>query len=278
MGAPGADYFSTGTMVIIPSSRIFDDLVNEYKYGSFNYNQWRARDGILCRNYFKKRHAQIDGSFFSSMYHFHGYFKPWFNVKNPPPRSEKRPYTGPEYKNWWKLYQDIHDELFSRMWNGVKGSYGIVKKQPYDDVDNKDKTPSTHLWVMRHSRFNYTQEIPEDERDDAFEPLPNGVVLVTAKKPGLSCDQVCKTDKQHPNCHRQGLLLPTINSCTTLRKQFGGGLECKSCAFSAQQPAYPAVGGKVCFISTLVSDSPDLPTCEATSPSLKRLCACASQS
>ena len=69
MGSPA--YFKTGVMVVDPNQDVFGDLIREYRYGSFNYNQWRARDGILYRNYFQGRQVSID-QFMHNVHHFYG--------------------------------------------------------------------------------------------------------------------------------------------------------------------------------------------------------------
>ena len=94
----------SGTMIVQPSKTVFEELFIEYKYGDFNYNQWRARDGILLRNYFGTRHVMLT---MTGFLHYHGYFKPWFNKDNPPARSEKYPSFDKSYQVCTSMYSAV---------------------------------------------------------------------------------------------------------------------------------------------------------------------------
>eukprot|EP00667_Euglena_gracilis_P007592 EG_transcript_7670 len=253
IGATGSAYFQTGTMVIQPSIEVFEDLYREYRYGKFNYNQWRARDGILCRNYFGTQHVMYPSA---PLHHYSGYFKPWFNKDKPPARSEKYPDFGHYYQLWWKTYEEVHLTALISFWDG---------RSPYGGLRTLDShvTPHTHLWLQRYAKMNYTRKLSRTIAQETNLTTPHLRLL-----PGTACDTACAAEGLA--CREDALQWWSVNGCPTLLEQF----KCSKCAVAHNKDWTPGKERGECQTNFL-HDVRFRPRCNASAPSpATRLCPC----
>eukprot|EP00742_Colponemidia_sp_Colp-10_P014553 GILJ01016540.1.p1 GENE.GILJ01016540.1~~GILJ01016540.1.p1 ORF type:complete len:773 (+),score=117.94 GILJ01016540.1:196-2319(+) len=109
----GGDYFQTGLLIAKPDRQLFADLYLEFRLGLFQYNQWRARDGVLMRTCFMAHHTNIEHPV-DRLYHFYGFVKPWFNKdgKYKYGKGDEKLSYNPNYWDWWRRYEELHFRYF----------------------------------------------------------------------------------------------------------------------------------------------------------------------
>jgi hypothetical protein len=162
----GNDYFQTALLVVRPSKLLFADIYLEYRYGTFGYNQWRARDGILLRNCFMQYHRNIGHP--DELHHYYGDLKPWFN-KDGTHRHAREPLSFDAfYHMWWSRYEGVHQRFFVDMpllegegpptYGGQNGKLiqELRKRWTKDGfvagLPNPGQvTPKDFLWMQRYS-------------------------------------------------------------------------------------------------------------------------------
>lgn len=131
------EYFQTGLMILKPSMDIFVDLYLEFRYGKFGYNQWRARDGILIRNCFLKSNDGISHP--AGIFHFYGYFKPWFDFRKSRKITKEPIQFDGMYTKWWDAYEELHLSLFQYLPLSPNSYYGGGKKNRKQHLKEQSK-------------------------------------------------------------------------------------------------------------------------------------------
>jgi len=269
VGDTNDDYFQTAFLVVHPNREAFDDLVEEYKHGAFNYNQWRARDGILLRNCFKGQHEDLavepDGHF---LHHYYGFFKPWFNKDKPPRRSQNPLPFGKMYSRWWEAYEELHYQHFVSLPH--KGKYGGKKvKAP--------RAPEKYFWVQRNSDFEYLRLTYRAWAEENNFTIPSLEVIVG--EAGKSCEDVCHVTLGK-SCREDALRFSSVNSCEPWALHKTTCSKCMRHVMAAEQPVMyddaPRAfeKGKVCSMHPLW-DASDLPKCDKKPlPDKFRVCPC----
>ncbi|KAH9577490.1 hypothetical protein LSM04_006741 [Trypanosoma melophagium] len=114
-------YFQTGLIILQPSMKIFLDLYLEFRLGSYGYNRWQARDGILFRTCFRTIGELAVRP--PAVHHFTGTPKPWFNLERLDHSMEPmgvymkrqlpQSWRDHAYRyEWWTRYELLHRESF----------------------------------------------------------------------------------------------------------------------------------------------------------------------
>eukprot|EP01064_Diplonema_japonicum_P039249 TRINITY_DN9794_c1_g1_i1.p1 TRINITY_DN9794_c1_g1~~TRINITY_DN9794_c1_g1_i1.p1 ORF type:complete len:378 (+),score=69.38 TRINITY_DN9794_c1_g1_i1:37-1170(+) len=154
-------YFATGTMVMRPDAGIMADLVRFYdavrtnKTDRWGFRGPNARDGLVMRYFISGRVVSIKSL---PADHLSGSWKPWYNshgdqsevkdlakfLKDTPKQNK------PATARWWRSYEAMHKAVFvgdseeTAAWGNKWG--GVV-------------TPQTHVWMLRGTKWEYTQEL-----------------------------------------------------------------------------------------------------------------------
>ncbi|KEG08145.1 putative glycogenin glucosyltransferase [Trypanosoma grayi] len=113
-------YFQTGLMILQPSLKVFLDLYLEFRLGSYGYNRWQARDGLLFRACFNTIGEMLKRP--RGVYHFTGTPKPWFNLERLDHSLQvmgvwMRKQLSQSWRDnanryeWWTLYESLHVEV-----------------------------------------------------------------------------------------------------------------------------------------------------------------------
>ena len=96
-----------------------------------------------------------------------GFFKPWYDMKHPPhfkpSQATGAVEFGQAYRMWWEYYEQFHVAHFQAGEEPLEGWGGKAAGQAH---------PSTHVWVMRHSKDQYVQRLWSEilkERDVVYE-------------------------------------------------------------------------------------------------------------
>lgn len=307
----GGDYFQTALLILKPNWHIFLDLYLEYRYGSFGYNQWRARDGILFRNCLMSMHDNI-GHPTNSVFHFYGFIKPWFNKDAVYKHAKDKQEFEAHYKVWWERYERLHTTYFAPLaaaniaadpnykygetaLNSKKnGKFLPLGIKSFDEAKRVD--PFHYMWIQRFSggseylrptfrKYAELRNIPSLKDQD--------ISIVVAKKEKLSCDAVCSD--QGSACVADALQHSALNDCQYVYRGTIGGQRCTTCTSVFDNPAAPFVKGGVwsdnaaggsaktkvvagveCF-SNFLHEPTAMPLCNATAPGIgRRICACRS--
>lgn len=269
----GSEYFQTALLILRPNIHIFLDLYLEYRYGTFGYNQWRARDGILFRNCLMKMHDNI-GHPTNAVFHFYGFIKPWFNKDAVYKHVKDEALVFDEhYHTWWRRYERLHREHFAelslreKLTQGSLYRYGEsalvvpsgkrAKTSPplpigiasYEQLANVD--PRQYMWMQRYSGgseyLRPTFETYAKARNGSMEM--NGVTIVLSLEM-QSCDAACNVQSGGKRqCVAALLAHSRLNDCEF---SFGGGMgtvQCTSCRASYDSDASPYI--KVAKVATL---------------------------
>eukprot|EP00759_Apiculatamorpha_spiralis_P052354 PhF_6_TR566/c0_g1_i1/m.556 len=280
-GGKASYYFQSGLMVLIPNTRVFEDLMrmlrNDDKYHDIN-----GRDGELLRDYFTVHYSSIHHKFSRHLspedeseelhrvvcFHYRGDFKPWFNKVTPHvkllgKRRDDVQDMGRAYYMWWEVYEDMHLHLWANetelMGYGPKDSWG---RTPH---------PGTHVWMMRGSEHGYTQPLTAADITFRNSTLFN-ISVFTSNEEHSSCQTICTHHDK--SCVSDDLLLLQSNSCAALQSMFPACTQCIARPFPISD-AYPAFNSKtkVCFVNP-IGNRTSWPSCEATNSDLLRLCSC----
>eukprot|EP00759_Apiculatamorpha_spiralis_P052359 PhF_6_TR566/c0_g1_i6/m.563 len=279
-GGKASYYFQSGLMVLIPNTRVFEDLMrmlrNDDKYHDIN-----GRDGELLRDYFTVHYSSIHHKFSRHLspedeseelhrvvcFHYRGDFKPWFNKVTPHvkllgKRRDDVQDMGRAYYMWWEVYEDMHLHLWANetelMGYGPKDSWG---RTPH---------PGTHVWMMRGSEHGYTQ--PLTAADITFRNITLDNLLVIRSKAGDSCSLACSSKRR--TCYEDALWMVSSNSISVLTELF------PQCVDIDPQP-FPPLSSFPGFISkdskcvlNPLANYVTWPLCSASMPSVERICSC----
>ena len=271
----GSDYFQTGLLIVKPSRELFAELYNEFRFGSFGYDQWRARDGILLRNCFLEHHGNIAHPT-DCIYHFYGFVKPWFN-KDAVYRLAKgeRQTFGPEYRAWWVLYEKVHKQFPFRENDELYGGSAVTNKfqryltpsQIRSGADSRD-----FMWMQRYSVGNeYLRPTFQKMASLRNQSLTPGSKVILHE--GLDCNSSCKMEGLH--CSESELALSTVNDCIYSGQHSLGGQKCSGCVASFENSAAPYISKSGECHYNFLHDSKFLPSCGAPVDGKKtRLCVC----
>jgi hypothetical protein len=294
-------YFQTALMVVQPNRDIFIDIYLEFRYGSFNYNQWRARDGILLRNCLMKSVKGVGHP--SGLFHFYGFTKPWFNSKKKPKKlsADYMLTYDDHYRDWWRIYETLHLRFLAAL-PPPPGGYAPptvwrdelskkwIKKKSQGHVD-----PREFMWLQRFNRASeYIRPVTTVREHMMQQSLPSLKVVVGDG--GASCDTACEAAGLH--CRSDALLFAAVNSQAALLKhlesvseddlpQHGKKKQKKQkktpklpthCDVQDAAPYLPVLdldhANKWRCIRHAGDDMLELPACNATVDTRRRVCAC----
>eukprot|EP01061_Rhynchopus_euleeides_P016611 TRINITY_DN2792_c0_g2_i1.p1 TRINITY_DN2792_c0_g2~~TRINITY_DN2792_c0_g2_i1.p1 ORF type:complete len:419 (+),score=47.51 TRINITY_DN2792_c0_g2_i1:37-1293(+) len=161
-------YFASGTMVLRPSASIHDELISFYqtvrqnKTDKWGFRGINARDGLVLRYFIAGRVVGIPSI---PGYHASGSWKPWYNlngdhseVKNLAAflRGEPQSNRKGAAAHFWEAYEEMHKELFQD---------DPPESAAWDAKWQGEYTPHTHLWLLRGTKWEYTQRIGEWRKD-----------------------------------------------------------------------------------------------------------------
>lgn len=292
----GNDYFQTALMVVRPNRAVFLDVYLEFRYGSFNYNQWRARDGILIRNCFLKSVQGIGHP--SGLHHFYGFTKPWFNHKKKPRKltPEYMLTFDKSYRSFWRYYEDVHLQFIVPLLPPADGEPPYGGKGIWRDEESKrwiaEKShgvvrPADFMWIQRYSKgAEYLRPVTRVRDAMMNKTLPSLHVVVAPL--AASCEAACST--AHLVCREDALVFGSVNSCQGVDSawraaprdrhepdRFSG----RGCEVTDSDRAAPQIrvrrgggAGPICVI-TAGDDLLGRPWCNATAGSdTRRVCAC----
>lgn len=277
----GSSYFQTGLMIVRPNRLVFIDLFLEYLFGSFNYNQWRGRDGILFRNCFLLSHKSIHHP--TQQHHYYGLVKPWFN-KDVKRKSDKETLNFDEYYiRWWTVYEQLHRRYFVPLSNsfldGSEEIYGGAAATPkrlqeLNIVPPVD--PAKYMWLQRYSKANEYLR-PTQRQYEALRNYTLPTLQVVLGERGQSCTDACAD--RHLACRNDSLSFTAANSCdgilATLRRD-NNTARCRQCVFeesTVDVPRYETEGA-TCRVNYLHAAT-RAPICSApTRRTFRRVCTC----
>ncbi len=272
----GTDYFQTGLLIVKPSKALFFELFDELRFGSFGYNQWRGRDGILLRNCFLEHHGNIAHPT-DSVFHFYGFVKPWFNkdATYKLSRGEKKSF-GTEYHMWWKIYEQLHERYFAKLkWDGIYGGTAVTNKfQKYLSAA-EIKAGVNHRDFMWMQHFSGGSEYlrPTFRKMVSLANRSLGASSTIVFNEGLDCNQSCR--KEGRQCSQHELSFPVVNDCTFLFSGILGGRSCAACVPSYNDAAAPFVSRRNHCHFNFMHDTNFFPTCEApVDQKFSRVCVC----
>lgn len=266
------DYFQTALLIVKPSREVFLDLYIEYRYGSFGYNQWRARDGILFRNCLMTMHDNI-GHPVHSVFHFYGYIKPWFNKDLAYKHTKEKLVFDKQYLIWWERYERLHTQYFAdiairdRKKDAPDYQYGetaLQKKRAKGflpmGISNfeelADVSPREYMWLQRFSggsEYHRPTFRKVAEMRNVPLRLPDDVRIVVSSIASASCEEVCNKevrpvagggDGSRWVCVDKLLQHSSLNDCTYVYKGRLGPESCATCAYNFDSRAAPFVKGK----------------------------------
>ena len=282
----GSGYFQTALLILRPSKDLFMDVYLEYRFGTFGYNQWRARDGILLRTCFLPRHNNIGHP--KELHHYYGDIKPWFNKDAKHKHAREKQVYDSFYKMWWDRYEDVHLRYFATMplakedaspYGGRVVDREIRKRFGLSSTD--PVTPQGYMWLQRYSKgseyLRPTKAQYEIVRD---KDLPGMKILVdgmptsdvsTPKSGGSSCEDLCGANSLR--CAEEAFFYTKVNSCAGINATIGGG--CRSCSVGFVDPATPRVEWlpdqkTAACVSSFLHDP--IPQCNASH--VGRVCPC----
>ena len=189
-GHSSRGYFHTGAMVIRPSSKLLDELLNFYnternsKEDKYKFRSTNGRDGLVMR-YFIDARVVFLGNRYSAQQvtadwvvglHLSGTWKPWYNrwgdrseLKAVHESLRSSEHFGKGHSKWWAAYELLHREYFtsdddSEEWTQKWGA---------------ETSPNTHVWMLRDTEWEYTQKFGEyreaafkESHGDTLPPLP----------------------------------------------------------------------------------------------------------
>ncbi|CUG53605.1 glycogenin glucosyltransferase, putative [Bodo saltans] len=268
-------YFQTGMMLIVPSAKSFQWLMDEFRNNP-HQRDMNGRDGRLIRDYFKDRYVNLDSALSAHLgihepldsvigFHYRGEFKPWFNKEFPPnhpaygDRSGKimEQELGEAYRMWWAAYELLHRTKLAEHDLGPKRATDIPAGY------NSAKT----VWLMRHTSRSYLQTLSDVDIAERNRTYPG--LRIEVGDAGKSCDETCAN--QQSVCRQDALSFAEVNHCDLLKKVFG----CHKCTMNypgSEEPAYDVLT-RVCYRNPLDYKA-QRPTCNATMSGHERLCPC----
>eukprot|EP01059_Diplonema_ambulator_P015011 TRINITY_DN26083_c0_g1_i1.p1 TRINITY_DN26083_c0_g1~~TRINITY_DN26083_c0_g1_i1.p1 ORF type:complete len:387 (+),score=134.93 TRINITY_DN26083_c0_g1_i1:1187-2347(+) len=161
LGSSKGGYFATGTMVLRPNTTVLTDLLRFYdavrtnKTDKWGFRGPNARDGLVMRYFIAGRVVPLKSL---PAHHLSGSWKPWYNshgdqsevkdlakfLKDHP--KEDKPAT----RAWWEAYEALHKERFADDPDEVAA---------WDKKWGTEISPKTHVWMLRSTKWEYTQEI-----------------------------------------------------------------------------------------------------------------------
>lgn len=284
----GGDYFQTALLVLRPDLTTFIDLYLEYRYGTFGYNQWRARDGILFRNCLMDLHNNM-GHPTQSVFHFYGFTKPWFNHRDP--KNKKLSAKGEplefnqQYYVWWERYEHLHRKFFVPLARAAAEArrqgllvdrygdwtYGATALQPKkngrylplgvaDFNEAARVSPADYMWLQRYSggseylRPTFAHMALLRNTSPPWDASATVVVIATALQ--RSCDAVCAAHGSSWSCDEHLLSHSAVNDCMFVHNGAMGSSEqrCTSCKYFFDHSAAPFVRGGTFVAATKSKD------------------------
>ncbi|RNF22585.1 putative glycogenin glucosyltransferase [Trypanosoma conorhini] len=139
-------YFQTSLMSLRPSMKVFLKLYLEFRFGSYRYNRWQARDGVLFRNCFAAVGEWMRRP--HGVYHFNGNPKPWFNLEHldyalQPMKVMMRTELPLSWRDrsyhyeWWTRYERLHMEYFLPIEMETRTRFGLTQSAELRKWRNK---------------------------------------------------------------------------------------------------------------------------------------------
>eukprot|EP01064_Diplonema_japonicum_P012096 TRINITY_DN19568_c0_g1_i1.p1 TRINITY_DN19568_c0_g1~~TRINITY_DN19568_c0_g1_i1.p1 ORF type:complete len:490 (+),score=36.81 TRINITY_DN19568_c0_g1_i1:30-1472(+) len=270
----GKTYFQTGMMVFRPSKNLKKSVWGLFEQGiaTKKYNSINARDGMVLRDFFGTNYSTLPKKYSRNIdprysldgvvgIHYRGGWKPWFNRGKPmkkrldSPLDDTRKDFGYAYLLWWKIYESLHRKLVET-----------------EDASSypEGAHPATHVWMMRGTSESYVQLLSE-ERDRRLNTTEKNVELKLSEE-GQSCSQLCSA-----GCHAPSLLTTPPNSCGVMMKL----ASCESCLpgiytkarNGSVYPGHLTTNKNTCYYNLRLDDR-GMPACEASDPSIRRVCPC----
>nr|CCC95205.1 unnamed protein product [Trypanosoma congolense IL3000] len=169
-----SDYFHTAVMLLVPTARVFNSLLDRLK-GEKRLQGQAARDGEVIRDYFRNRSVGIDGMFCApyewagrnmnrvTSIHYSGKIKPW----TKPLRLRKGQLNnkdgngkplGKAYQFWWHTYEQLHMRCMrdedEKMFLTLLGIAVPAVGNPPTRYNSSES-----VWVMRYTRKSFVQPI-----------------------------------------------------------------------------------------------------------------------
>eukprot|EP01013_Petalomonas_cantuscygni_P038412 TRINITY_DN69530_c0_g1_i1.p1 TRINITY_DN69530_c0_g1~~TRINITY_DN69530_c0_g1_i1.p1 ORF type:complete len:513 (-),score=58.40 TRINITY_DN69530_c0_g1_i1:39-1577(-) len=180
--------FGTGTMVLRPDAEVCAAMVHYTVNAVRNRSDTRGfgtpnlRDGLAFRWFFGRRHQTVSAG---NLMHYSGGWKPWYDVRNNKAEVRHLPgelqgavTEGSSYALWWWHYLAAHKRYlqgpaqeaeWARRWGPACRNSSIAPSDPPRaqggaPLPSGPLGPRTHVWMVRHTKWEYVLPIADIER------------------------------------------------------------------------------------------------------------------